>query len=68
MDPGYPQEWLLDVVQDSAPMMLLMQEALPGPFAGLDLVEPARRGSVRSPALLSGLKPRNRNGLQRGGT
>ncbi|HEU0078632.1 MAG TPA: condensation domain-containing protein, partial [Longimicrobiaceae bacterium] len=37
LDPGYPQERLLDMVQDSAPMVMLTQGALAGRLAGLDL-------------------------------
>ncbi|MET0396001.1 MAG: amino acid adenylation domain-containing protein, partial [Longimicrobiaceae bacterium] len=37
LDPGYPQERLLDMVQDSAPVVLLTQEALAGRLAGLDV-------------------------------
>ena len=37
LDPGYPQERLLDMVQDSAPVVLLTQGALAGRLAGLDL-------------------------------
>jgi amino acid adenylation domain-containing protein len=37
LDPGYPQERLLDMVQDSAPVVLLTQEALAGRLAGLNL-------------------------------
>jgi amino acid adenylation domain-containing protein len=37
LDPGYPQERLLDMVQDSAPVVLLTQEALAGRLAGLDM-------------------------------
>ena len=37
LDPGYPQERLLDMVQDSAPVVLLTQGALAGRLAGLDV-------------------------------
>ncbi|HEX8246377.1 MAG TPA: amino acid adenylation domain-containing protein, partial [Longimicrobium sp.] len=37
LDPGYPQDRLLDMVQDSAPVALLTHEALAGRLAGLDL-------------------------------
>jgi amino acid adenylation domain-containing protein len=37
LDPGYPQERLLDMVQDSAPVALLTQEALAGRLTGLDV-------------------------------
>ncbi|MDB4952371.1 MAG: pcbAB [Gemmatimonadetes bacterium] len=37
LDPGYPQDRLLDMVQDSAPVALLTQGALAGRLAGLDL-------------------------------
>jgi amino acid adenylation domain-containing protein len=37
LDPGYPRERLLDMVQDSAPVALLTQEALAGQLAGLDV-------------------------------
>jgi amino acid adenylation domain-containing protein len=37
LDPGYPQERLLDMVQDSAPVVLLTQASLAGRLAGLDL-------------------------------
>ncbi|MBV9110145.1 MAG: amino acid adenylation domain-containing protein, partial [Gemmatimonadetes bacterium] len=37
LDPGYPRERLLDMVRDSAPVVVLTQEALAGRLAGLDL-------------------------------
>jgi amino acid adenylation domain-containing protein len=37
LDPGYPRERLLDMVQDSAPVVLLTQGALAGRLAGMDL-------------------------------
>jgi amino acid adenylation domain-containing protein len=37
LDPGYPRERLLDMVQDSAPVALLTHGALAGRVAGLDL-------------------------------
>jgi amino acid adenylation domain-containing protein len=37
LDPGYPRERLLDMVQDSAPVVMLTQEALAGRLAGLDV-------------------------------
>ncbi|HEY0014879.1 MAG TPA: amino acid adenylation domain-containing protein, partial [Longimicrobium sp.] len=37
LDPGYPRERLLDMVQDCAPVVMLTQEALAGRLAGLDL-------------------------------
>jgi amino acid adenylation domain-containing protein len=37
LDPGYPRERLLDMVQDSAPVVMLTQGALAGRLAGLDL-------------------------------
>jgi len=37
LDPGYPRERLLDMVRDSAPVVMLTQEALAGRLAGLDL-------------------------------
>ncbi|HEX5725783.1 MAG TPA: amino acid adenylation domain-containing protein, partial [Longimicrobiaceae bacterium] len=37
LDPGYPQERLLDMVQDSAPVVVLTQGALAGRLAGLEL-------------------------------
>jgi amino acid adenylation domain-containing protein len=37
LDPGYPQERLLDMVQDSAPVALLTHGSLAGHLAGLDL-------------------------------
>ncbi|HLL48505.1 MAG TPA: amino acid adenylation domain-containing protein, partial [Longimicrobiaceae bacterium] len=37
LDPGYPHERLLDMVQDSAPLVLLTHGALAGRLAGLDL-------------------------------
>jgi non-ribosomal peptide synthetase component F len=39
LDAGDPQERLLDMVQDSAPVVLLTQGALTGRLAGLDLAE-----------------------------
>ncbi|HST59293.1 MAG TPA: amino acid adenylation domain-containing protein, partial [Longimicrobium sp.] len=37
LDPGYPRERLLDMVQDCAPVVMLTQEALAGRLAGLDV-------------------------------
>jgi amino acid adenylation domain-containing protein len=37
LDPGYPRERLLDMVEDSAPVVMLTQGALAGRLAGLDL-------------------------------
>ncbi|HYH82822.1 MAG TPA: condensation domain-containing protein, partial [Longimicrobium sp.] len=37
LDPGYPRERLLDMVRDSAPVVMLTQGALAGRLAGLDL-------------------------------
>ena len=37
LDPGYPRERLLDMVQDSAPVVMLTQGSLAGRLAGLDL-------------------------------
>ncbi|HEX2190550.1 MAG TPA: condensation domain-containing protein, partial [Longimicrobiaceae bacterium] len=37
LDPGYPQERLLDMVQDSAPVVLLTQGSLTGRLTGLDV-------------------------------
>ncbi|HEY0022719.1 MAG TPA: amino acid adenylation domain-containing protein [Longimicrobium sp.] len=37
LDPGYPRERLLDMVQDSAPVVMLTQEALAGRLAALDV-------------------------------
>ncbi|HEX2091917.1 MAG TPA: amino acid adenylation domain-containing protein, partial [Longimicrobiaceae bacterium] len=37
LDPGYPQERLLDMVQDSAPLVLLTHGSLAGRLAGLDV-------------------------------
>ncbi|HST57142.1 MAG TPA: amino acid adenylation domain-containing protein, partial [Longimicrobium sp.] len=37
LDPGYPRERLLDMVQDSAPVVMLTQGSLAGRLAGLDV-------------------------------
>ncbi|HEX8273583.1 MAG TPA: non-ribosomal peptide synthase/polyketide synthase, partial [Longimicrobiaceae bacterium] len=37
LDPGYPRERLLDMVEDSAPVVMLTQGALAGRLAGLDV-------------------------------
>jgi amino acid adenylation domain-containing protein len=37
LDPGYPRERLLDMVQDSAPVVVLTQGSLAGQLAGLDV-------------------------------
>jgi amino acid adenylation domain-containing protein len=37
LDPTYPRERLLDMVQDSAPVVMLTQAALAGRLAGLDV-------------------------------
>ncbi|HEU4558602.1 MAG TPA: AMP-binding protein, partial [Longimicrobium sp.] len=37
LDPGYPQERLLDMVRDSTPVVLLTHAAVAGRLAGLDL-------------------------------
>ncbi|HEX2189374.1 MAG TPA: amino acid adenylation domain-containing protein, partial [Longimicrobiaceae bacterium] len=37
LDPGYPQERLLDMVRDSAPVVVLTQGAVAGRLAALDL-------------------------------
>jgi amino acid adenylation domain-containing protein len=37
LDPGYPRERLLDMVQDAAPVVMLTQGALAGRLAGLGL-------------------------------
>ncbi|HEU4456215.1 MAG TPA: amino acid adenylation domain-containing protein, partial [Longimicrobium sp.] len=37
LDPGYPRERLLDMVRDSAPVVMLTQGALAGRLAGLDV-------------------------------
>ncbi|HEV2733291.1 MAG TPA: amino acid adenylation domain-containing protein, partial [Longimicrobiaceae bacterium] len=37
LDPGYPRERLLDMVQDCAPVVMLTQGSLAGRLAGLDL-------------------------------
>jgi len=37
LDPAYPRERLLDMVQDSAPVVMLTQGALAGRLAGLEL-------------------------------
>jgi amino acid adenylation domain-containing protein len=37
LDPGYPRERLLDMVEDSAPVVMLTQGSLAGRLAGLDL-------------------------------